>query len=88
MAPNLIPKTEIANQITCTSGCNPLGKLSQVGIPAIVNIHNVELARRFATRIVGLSGGAVVFDDTPEALSDAFLKQIYGGESWLDGAVG
>jgi phosphonate transport system ATP-binding protein len=58
------------------------------GIPAIVNIHNVELARRFATRIVGLCGGAVVFDGAPAALSDAFLKQIYGGESWLDGGGG
>jgi len=54
------------------------------GIPAIVNIHNVELARRFATRIIGLSGGAVVFDGAPPALTDAHLKQIYGGESWLD----
>jgi phosphonate transport system ATP-binding protein len=57
-------------------------------IPAIVNIHNVELARRFATRIVGLSGGAVIFDGAPDALSDAYLKQIYGGESWLDGDGG
>lgn len=55
------------------------------GIPAIVNIHNVVLAQRFATRIVGLSGGAVVYDGAPEALSDADLKLIYGGESWLDG---
>lgn len=60
---------------------------NQRGIPAIVNIHNVELARRFATRIVGLCGGAVVFDGAPDALSDAHLKQIYGGESWLDAAT-
>ena len=58
---------------------------AQRSIPAIVNIHNVELARRYATRIVGLSGGAVVFDGSPGALTDAYLKQIYGGESWLDG---
>src|SRR5882672_10610231 len=32
------------------------------GIPVIVNIHNVELARRFADRIVGLSKGEIVFD--------------------------
>ncbi len=60
----------------------------QRGIPAIVNIHNVALAQRFATRIVGLSGGAVVFDGVPGALTDAHLKQIYGGESWLDGDSG
>jgi len=53
------------------------------GIPTIVNIHNVDLARRFASRMVGLSGGAVVFDGPPEALSEDHLKQIYGGEDWL-----
>ena len=58
------------------------------GIPAIVNIHNVELAKRFAARIVGMSGGAVVFDGAPASLTDAHLKQIYGGhgeKGWLDG---
>ena len=54
------------------------------GIPAIVNIHNVELARRFASRMVGLSGGRVVFDGPPEALTDQYLMQIYGGENWLE----
>ena len=52
--------------------------------PVIVNIHNVELARRFADRIVGMTGGAVVFDGPPEALDDAILKSIYGGEDWLE----
>jgi len=53
------------------------------GIPVIVNMHDVELARRFADRIVGMSGGHVVFEDSPERLSDDVLKQVYGGESWL-----
>jgi len=53
------------------------------GIPTVVNIHNVELARRFASRMVGLSGGKVVFDGPPEALEEDHLKQIYGGEDWL-----
>lgn len=53
-------------------------------IPVIVNIHNVDLARRFASRIVGLSGGAVVFDGSPGDLVDTDLARIYGGESWLE----
>ena len=53
-------------------------------IPVVVNIHNVPLARRFASRIVGLSGGAVVFDGPTQALTDEHLKTIYGGESWLE----
>ena len=52
-------------------------------IPVIVNIHNVELARRFADRIVGMSKGEVVFDGPPGALTDSHLLAIYGGEGWL-----
>lgn len=52
-------------------------------IPVIVNMHDVELARRFADRIVGMSGGHVVYDGSADGLSDAVLKSIYGGESWL-----
>jgi phosphonate transport system ATP-binding protein len=53
-------------------------------IPVILNIHNVPLAKRFATRIIGMSGGKVVYDGTPEGLGDDDLKQIYGGENWLE----
>jgi phosphonate transport system ATP-binding protein len=52
-------------------------------IPIVVNIHNVELARRYASRIIGLAGGTVVYDGAPEGLTDAQLKGIYGGEDWL-----
>jgi phosphonate transport system ATP-binding protein len=54
------------------------------GIPVIVNIHNVELARRFASRIVGMTGGHVVYDGPPDGLTDVDLKTIYGGESWME----
>jgi phosphonate transport system ATP-binding protein len=54
------------------------------GFPVIINIHNVELARRFADRVVGMTGGRVVYDGSPQDLSDAHLKEIYGGEDWLE----
>ena len=57
---------------------------SATGIPVIVNIHDVELARRYATRIVGMSGGHVVYDGDGQGLDAAMLKTIYGGESWLE----
>jgi phosphonate transport system ATP-binding protein len=52
-------------------------------IPVLINMHDVALARRFADRILGMSGGRIVFDGPPDRLSDATLKQIYGGEDWL-----
>jgi phosphonate transport system ATP-binding protein len=53
-------------------------------IPVIVNIHNVELARRFADRIVGMAKGEIVFDGPPRALEQFHLLAIYGGEGWLE----
>jgi len=55
----------------------------QRAIPVVINMHDVELAKRFADRIVGMAGGRVVFDGPPDQLSDAVLKTIYGGADWL-----
>jgi phosphonate transport system ATP-binding protein len=55
-------------------------------IPVIVNIHDVELAKRYASRIIGMSGGTVVYDGDGAGMSSEVLKGIYGGESWLNPA--
>ncbi|MBC8209156.1 MAG: phosphonate ABC transporter ATP-binding protein [Desulfobulbaceae bacterium] len=52
-------------------------------IPLVINIHDVELAKRFTSRIVGLSNGGIVFDGPPSELTEEHLKTIYGGASWL-----
>ena len=52
-------------------------------IPVMINMHDVELAKRFADRILGMSEGAVVYDGPPADLSDAELRTIYGGRDWL-----
>jgi len=59
-------------------------RASASSIPALVNIHNVELARRYADRIIGMSKGSIVFDGPPQALEDSHLLAIYGGEGWLE----
>ena len=60
------------------------GLARERGIPVVVNIHNVELAKRFAQRIVGMAQGVVVFDGPPAALREDHLIQIYGGQGWLE----
>jgi phosphonate transport system ATP-binding protein len=52
------------------------------GTPAMVNIHDVDLARTFADRIVGLANGRVAFDGTASDVSDQVLTDIYGEEDW------
>ncbi len=60
------------------------GLARERGIPVVVNIHNVDLARRFAQRIVGMSQGSIVFDGPPADLQESHLLAIYGGKGWLD----
>ena len=55
-------------------------------IPVLINIHNVELAKRFSTRIIGMARGEVVFDGMPQELMDHHLADIYGGQSWMEAA--
>jgi phosphonate transport system ATP-binding protein len=52
------------------------------GLAAIINIHDVDLAKMFVQRIVGLRDGRIVFDGTPDQLGDDMLTEIYGKEDW------
>ena len=70
---SLDPKTAEAVMALITELC------AEARIPALVNIHDVPLARRFAQRIVGLTAGRVVFEGGPAALDGAALERIYGG---------
>lgn len=50
----------------------------------IVNLHSVDLAREFSTRIIGLRQGVVVFDGTPAEATDEVLTDIYGADILKD----
>ena len=56
------------------------------GIPALVNIHDVPLARVFARRMIGLKSGEVVYDGPASELTLPKLEHVYGG-TWA-GATG
>ncbi len=47
------------------------------GLTAIVSLHQVALARRYADRIIGLRQGRVVFDGEPADFSAAAEAQLY-----------
>lgn len=50
------------------------------GIACLVNLHQVEVAKQYATRIVGIKGGKVVFDGKPEELTERMTQHIYEGK--------
>jgi phosphonate transport system ATP-binding protein len=47
------------------------------GVPTLINIHAVELAREYCDRIVGIALGVVVFDGPAQALDEAAMDRIY-----------
>ncbi|MFD3259156.1 phosphonate ABC transporter ATP-binding protein [Paenibacillus lentus] len=50
----------------------------ELGITTIVNLHFIDLARAYATRIIGLRAGAVVFDGPVSEATDEAFASIYG----------
>ena len=67
-----------------------LGLLSEVserhGATLIMSVHQPKLAKRYADRIIGLSGGRVIYDDAAAALNSSAIRKIYGREVDLDSA--
>ena len=47
-------------------------------IACIVNLHQVDVAKKYSTRIIGLSKGKILFDGTPDELDNATIEKIYG----------
>ncbi len=50
----------------------------ELKITTLVNLHDVELARTYARRIIGIRAGEIVFDGKPEELTRDVLIRIYG----------
>ena len=49
----------------------------ELGIAVVCNLHQVDYAREFSDRVVGLSQGRMVFDGAPDSLDEAALNAIY-----------
>lgn len=48
-------------------------------LPVLINLHNVDQAKRYCKRIVGLRHGRILFDGTGADLGEDELDEIYGG---------
>ncbi|MCL2287458.1 MAG: phosphonate ABC transporter ATP-binding protein [Firmicutes bacterium] len=47
------------------------------GLTSIINLHQVEFAKAYASRIIGLKHGNVVYDGSPGNLTDDMVELIY-----------
>lgn len=72
---SLDPATSVRIMTLITEICR------ERGLAALINLHDVPLARRFCPRIVGLVAGRVAFDGQASALDEAVLRHVYGSEA-------
>ncbi len=80
--PSLILADEPVASLDPASADRVLGLLHSIckddGITAIVSLHQLEFAKRYADRIVALAQGRIVFDGTPAKLGKQEIARIYG----------
>jgi len=83
--PQLILADEPVASLDPATGEKVLADLHRIcredGITAIVSLHQIELARRFADRVIGLAGGRIVFEGNASQLSPTVLDHIYATAS-------
>lgn len=51
------------------------------GITVLCSLHFLDLVHRYATRVIALKDGKLVFEGTPDQIDDAQFKTIYGQEA-------
>ena len=52
----------------------------EMHITVLINIHHVELALQYATRVVGIRAGEIVYDGPADQVDQAVLDAIYQGK--------
>ena len=51
------------------------------GITVMCNLHSLDLAREYCTRLIGMKAGQVMFDGPPAALTEDIVIDLYGLEA-------
>jgi phosphonate transport system ATP-binding protein len=51
---------------------------ASAGLTVIANLHQVDYARRYASRVLGLHDGRLIFDGSPAELTDTVVIDLFG----------
>lgn len=54
-----------------------LQEISRQDISILINLHSIELVKEYATRVIALHEGQIIFDGSPQQLSQDLLDTIY-----------
>lgn len=75
--------------ITATQVMDDFKKVNKASkITVIANMHHVDMALKYADRIIGIKEGEVVFDGPSSKVTQQVLKDVYGRELTEDDIMG
>lgn len=64
---------------TCHIVMDYLKKVNkELGITVVCNLHFLSLVRQYATRVIALKEGRLVFEGSPSEITDEWFQKIYG----------
>ncbi|MEK7358027.1 MAG: phosphonate ABC transporter ATP-binding protein [Bdellovibrionota bacterium] len=64
---------------TCHTVMEYLRRVNQeLGLTIVCNLHFLSLVRQYATRVIALKGGQLVYQGDPKEIDDAWFAKIYG----------
>jgi phosphonate transport system ATP-binding protein len=64
---------------TCHTVMDYLLQINQkLGLTIICNLHFLSLVRQYATRVIALKGGEIVYMGSPKDITPEWFQQIYG----------
>jgi len=67
--------------ITATQVMKDFEKINkEFNITVIANMHHVDMAMKYATRVIGIRDGEVVYDGPTTDVNNDILKMVYGRE--------
>lgn len=67
---------------TCHTVMDYLQKVNrELGITIICNLHFLSLVRQYATRVVALKAGEIVYQGSPQDITEEWFQKIYGDEA-------
>lgn len=53
----------------------------EMNISILLNIHHVDLALKYATRVIGIRSGHIVYDGPTSQVTKEILDQVYNGKA-------
>ncbi|MCP4912985.1 MAG: phosphonate ABC transporter ATP-binding protein [Oligoflexia bacterium] len=53
----------------------------ELGVTILCNLHFLSLVRQYATRVIALKGGELIYEGSPKEIDENWFKTIYGEEA-------